>query len=212
MADVCITLSNNASITAFLTPLEALITQTALDFGRQCSILSSLDSFLEDSGIKSAVENAFKDVMNAATTLFTSVNNLISHLNSLLEEGLNLLLNYIETAFDIISAGFTAIANVMSTIASALSTALNAVLSAACNTLSEALTGIPSNIKFQSVGLQVADYALQNIAAMTTNKLIGNILNNQNVSAVIGTLATARNTLLSIPPIPNLGVFVCVSV
>jgi len=212
MPGACIVLSNNASIMAFMTPLEALITQTALDFGRQCGILSTLDSFLEDLGIKNAAESAFKDVMNAASSLFNQINNIIDTLGSIYEEGLNLLLAGIESIYDIIDAAFTTLAGVMTSIANALKNALNAVTSAVCNTLSEALTGIPSDIKFNSIGLQVANLAIDQIAAIGTNELIGNLLRNQNVSSFLTSLNGVRNTILNLPALPNVSAFVCVEV
>ena len=212
MPGACIVLSNNASIMAFMTPLEALITQTALDFGRQCGILSTLDSFLEDLGIKNAAESAFKDVMNAASSLFNQINNIIDTLGSIYEEGLNLLLAGIESIYDIIDAAFTTLAGVMTSIANALKSALNAVTSAVCNTLSEALTGIPSDIKFNSIGLQVANLAIDQIAAIGTNELIGNLLRNQNVSSFLTSLNGVRNTILNLPALPNVSAFICVEV
>jgi phage-related protein len=210
MPGACIVLSNNASIVAFMTPLEALIAQTALDFGRQCGILSTLDSFLEDLGIKNAAESAFKDVMNAASSLFNQINNIIDTLGSIYEEGLNLLLAGIESIYDIIDAAFTTLAGVMTSIANALKSALNAVTSAVCNTLSEALTGIPSDIKFNSIGLQVANLAIDQIAAIGTNELIGNLLRKQNVSSFLTSLNGVRNTILNLPALPNVSAFVCV--
>lgn len=212
MPGACIVLSNNASIVAFMTPLEALIAQTALDFGRQCGILSTLDSFLEDLGIKNAAESAFKDVMNAASSLFNQINNIIDTLGSIYEEGLNLLLAGIESIYDIIDAAFTTLAGVMTSIANALKSALNAVTSAVCNTLSEALTGIPSDIKFNSIGLQVANLAIDQIAAIGTNELIGNLLRKQNVSSFLTSLNGVRNTILNLPALPNVSAFVCVEV
>ncbi len=212
MPGACIVLSNNASIMAFMTPLEALITQTALDFGRQCGILSTLDSFLEDLGIKNAAESAFKDVMNAASSLFNQINNIIDTLGSIYEDGLNLLLAGIESIYDIIDAAFTTLAGVMTSIANALKSALNAVTSAVCNTLSEALTGIPSDIKFNSIGLQVANLAIDQIAAIGTNELIGNLLRKQNVSSFLTSLNGVRNTILNLPALPNVSAFVCVEV
>ena len=210
MPGACIVLSNNASIVAFMTPLEALIAQTALDFGRQCGILSTLDSFLEDLGIKNAAESAFKDVMNAASSLFNQINNIRDTLGSIYEEGLNLLLAGIESIYDIIDAAFTTLAGVMTSIANALKSALNAVTSAVCNTLSEALTGIPSDIKFNSIGLQVANLAIDQIAAIGTNELIGNLLRKQNVSSFLTSLNGVRNTILNLPALPNVSAFVCV--
>jgi phage-related protein len=212
MSEVCIVLSENPSIVAFMTPLEALIAQTALDFGRQCGILSTLDSFLEDLGIKNAAESAFKDVMNAASSLFNQINNIIDTLGSIYEDGLNLLLAGIESIYNIIDAAFTTLAGVMTSIANALKNALNAVTSAVCNTLSEALTGIPSNITFNSVGLQVANLAIDQIAAIGTNELIGNLLRNQNVSSFLTSLNGVRNTILNLPALPNVSAFVCVEV
>ena len=210
MPGACIVLSNNASIVAFMTPLEALIAQTALDFGRQCGILSTLDSFLEDLGIKNAAESAFKDVMNAASSLFNQINNIIDTLGSIYEEGLNLLLAGIESIYDIIDAAFTTLAGVMTSIANALKSALNAVTSAVCNTLSEALTGIPSDIKFNSIGLQVANLAIDQIAAIGTNELIGNLLRKQNVSSFLTSLNGVRNTIFNLPALPNVSAFVCI--
>lgn len=212
MPGACIVLSNNASIMAFMTPLEDLITQTALDFGRQCGILSTLDSFLEDLGIKNIAESVFKDVMNSASSLFNQINNIIDTLGSIYEEGLNLLLAGIESIYDIIDAAFTTLAGVMTSIANVLKNALNAVTSAVCNTLSEALTGIPSDIKFNSVGLQVANLAIDQIAAIGTNELIGNLLRNQNVSSFLTSLNGVRNTILNLPALPNVSAFVCVEV
>jgi phage-related protein len=211
MPGICVNLSSEgAGLQAYLTPLEALIVNAVEEFGQNCSILSSLDSFLEDLGIKSTVESTFRDVMKAASDLFDGINNIISTLVSIYEEGLDLLLAAIDEMYNIINDAFTTLSDIINSAASALKTALNTFTGALCKTLSGSVSDIPTSIIEGNAGVQFANYMIDQAAIMTTNAIIGNILRNQNVSNFLSSANAVRSSILNMRRLPNVSAYVCI--
>jgi len=211
MPSICVNLSSEgAGLQAYLTPLEALIANAVEDFGQNCSILSSLDSFLEDLGIKSTVESTFKYVMKAASDLFNGINNIISTLVSIYDEGLALLLDAIDEMYNIINDAFTTLSDIINSAASALKTALNTFTGALCKTLSGSVSDIPTSIIEGNAGVQFANYMIDQAAIMTTNAIIGNILRNQNVSNFLSSANAVRSSILNMRRLPNVSAYVCI--
>lgn len=207
MSEVCVNLStSNVFVVTDL--VTALMIQAATEFGQQCSILSTVNSFMNDD-LKDTAEDAYKSVMNASKDLYNTAQDVIKTYNYLTDVGIAELNSYLDGAYNIIFTNFLNMNTLMNTITGLVIDSVNTVATAACNTLNEAVTGLPSDVKIQNAGLAAA------AALNKTGKpqeLIRDLLNQRGIKDLKKQFSDAKSALNSIPRLPNLPKYVCVPV
>lgn len=201
---VCISLKGNPVITVALTPLETAMLDFVGEFGKNCSVFSTVDNFLGD--FKEQAEGALKDIISTATSIFNEVQNVINSINGLLQEGINLLVGYINTAVNAIEAAVAAVQTVMNAIENAIVDATNSLASAACNALNTAITGMPSDVKIQSAGIVASEL----LDKANPQKFIGGMMDKLGVKDMKNDLLDAALQVSKLPKIPNLKTYYCV--
>lgn len=201
---ICISLKNNLTVTAALGPLETAMLDLVGDFGKNCSVFSTIENFLGD--FKEDAEKALKDVINTATSIFNSVQNLINSVNGLLQEGIDLLVGFINSAVSAIDAAVAGIKSIVDSIENAIVSATDALASAACNALNTAITGLPSDVKLQSPGIVAA----QLLDKAKPQEFVSGMLKNLGLNDKKNQLLEKALNVSKIPKIPNLKNYYCV--
>jgi len=205
MPPVCVSLTNNPTIIAFLTPVQAAMVNFALEFATNCSVAATLGNLLGDDS-KEEIESALKEAMNAASTIYKAVQNAVSTYNAILQEGLDLLMAALDVAWGIVSNAMTIMLNVMNQLIGMLANAINAAVSSACNALNEALTGMPSDVKIQNAGLAAAT-AIQ--ASGKPAEFAQKMLKSLGIDSAKQSIFNARSALSSVQGLPNLSGYIC---
>jgi len=207
MSDLCVNLSTS-NVFIVTDQITALMIEAATEIGQQCSILSTVNSFLNDD-LKDTAEDAYKAVMNASKDLYNTAQDVIKTYNYLTEAGIAELNGYLDLAYNTIFTNFLNMNSLMNAITNLVVDSVNSVATAACNTLNEAVTGLPSDVKIQNAGLAAA------AALNKTGKpqeLIRDLLNQRGIKDLKKQFSDAKSALNDIPRLPNLPKFVCVPV
>lgn len=205
MPTVCVSLVNNPTLITFLTPVQASMIAFATEFATNCNVASTLGSLLGDD-TKDELEGALKDAMNAASDIYKGIQTAISTYNAILQEGLDLLMSVVDAAWAIVSNAMTIMLNTMSTIIGYLAEAVNAAATSVCNTLSEALTGMPSDVKIQNAGIAAAT-AIENSGKPA--EFAQNMLKKLGIDNAKKSILNAKLSLSQVQGIPNLSQYIC---
>lgn len=204
MPDVCIKVATSEVIIANLDQYSALMLSAALEFGEKCSILSTLDSFLGDD-LKQLGEDAFKAVMDTLRNTY----NTVKAINGLIAAGITELSNYLTSVYNLIFNQLLSARNLMNILTGFIIDAVNTVATQACNTLNEAVTGMPSDVKIQNAGLAAA------AAVNKTGKpqeMIKKLLQQRAITDAKNGFKDVISSLRTIPKLPNLSPYICVPV
>lgn len=207
MPEACLNLSTS-QIFVKVDEFTALMISAALELGEKCSILSTADSFLNDD-LKQLAEDAFKAVMDASRDIYNTLKNTIRTINYLTAAGIAALDSFLNDAYSLIFGQLLNARALMNTLAGFIIDAVNTVATQACNTLNEAVSGLPSDVRIQNAGLAAA------AAVFKTGKpqeAIKNLLQQRAIKELKEGFRDAKAALRDVPRLPNLSPFVCVPI
>lgn len=207
MSEVCLALSTS-NVFIRTSELGNLMIQAASEFGQQCSILSTVNSFMNDD-LKDTAEDAYKSVMNASKDAYNTAQGIIKTYNYLTQQGIDELNSYIDSAYNTIFTNFLSMNALMNIMTNFVVDSVNTVATTACNTLNEAVTGIPSDVKIQNAGLAAAG-ALKKSGK--PQELIRDLLNQRGIKDLKKQFSDAKAALNNIQKVPNLPKYVCTPV
>ena len=207
MPEACLNLSTS-QIFVKVDEFTALMIATALELGEKCSILSTADSFLNDD-LKQLAEDAFRAVMDTSRDVFNGLKSIIATINYITDVGIAILDAYLTAAYNLIFGQLLNARTLMNTLAGFIIDSVNTVATQACNTLNEAVTGLPSDVKIQNAGLAAA------AAVFRTGKpqeAIRNLLQQRAIKELKQGFSDAKSALRNVPALPNLSPYVCVPI
>jgi hypothetical protein len=207
MSEVCLDLATS-NVFIKTSELGNLMIQAATEFGQQCSILSTVNSFMNDD-LKDTAEDAYKGVMNASRDVYNTAKNITSSYNYLTQAGIDELNSYIDGAYNTIFTNFLSMNALMNTMTDFVVDSVNTVATQACNTLNEAVTGIPSDVQLQNPGLAAAA-ALKKSGK--PQEKIRELLNNRGIKDLKKQFQDAKTALNNIPRAPRLEKYKCTPV
>ena len=206
MADVCLAVGSDTELTIFLNDTETLLKDFVEEFGKNCGIFNTVDTLLDEAReFVKPLEDAIKKVTDIASDFYNKINDVFSQISGLVQEGMALLKEAIAEGIALINNTINIINEAVDVLTSAIVQATNALANAACNTLSEALTGVPSDVKLKSPGALAA-------AAFDRADIKGSLkraVADAGVFAAKDKLINAANELDNLAQLPDLRKFSC---
>lgn len=209
MAQACLAVGRDTELTLFLNDTETLLKDFALEFGQKCGIFNAVDTLLDEAKeFVKPLEDALKKVTDIAADFYKKLKDVFSQIAGLVEEGMALLKEAIATGVALINSAISAINEAVDTLSAAIVQATNALASAVCNTLSEAITGLPSDVKLETPGLLAAEAFDKADIKGSLKKAVA----DAGVFAAKDKLLAAANSLDDLAQLPDLRKFTCTPV
>ena len=174
------------------------------EFGKQCSILSAIQSFIDD--IREPFEKVLKEIADIARQITNAVKAALSELKGIIEEGFQFISAFLDTVQGVINQAIGLIVGAINQMADWLAGALNQLASALCNILNLAITGIPTNVVLTQPYLIARRQIDQ---ATDPTEFISKMLDKLGIDNLRNSLDEKMNAIRNIN-VPNLKIYECI--
>ena len=202
----CIILSTDQGLQTSLNSMEQLMVNFAEEFGEKCGIFSMLDSLLDAAkDFLEPLEQAMKKVTDVISKFYNSIKSVLDGFLGLLQEGLDLVKAAIAQALNVFNEVISAINGSLDSLRQAIGQATNALASALCNTLSSAITGMPSDVVLKTPGL----LAVKAFDKIDPRNGIKKVLMDSGVMQQKALIEFQANRLDNIANLPNIRRYAC---